>query len=674
MHIKTIFLAAGLWITMPVAVFSQGVDQATIAQLQAQIQALQNQIRQVQQQSVSPTLQQKPVVGSVRESREEAPQNIPSFTRDLFFGVKKSSEVSDLQEFLTDQGYYAGPVSGNFGLLTLSSVKKFQQAHGIKPTGYFGSRSRAIANEILQKLVGQVCPREEGCEGNILPVEKIRIVAESDLEGVVGEYFAVGFRASGGSGNYEMDGESRIPGDFKFGVSACEAGTVCLRDKITLSGVSTRSGVFDIVIFTRDTAPSTDIGIAYGKERFTVVIKDKIISGKPPVISGIKGPTTLRVGEEGIWVINAYDPQNGNLSYRVVWGDESLISKDAMTPSAPQATAFRQTATFSHIYNVSGIYTLIFSVVNEKGLEAKTSVSVNVGSVDITPPPVPVTTGHLNIDPPYATLKVGDSVRVKAIFTPPRPACLDAIPSCKAPEQAPYEVEVAFVSDNPKIAAIETGISTCASPPPGIQPTCPLAFNSVRGVSAGDTVITATERGNMTARMKVVVSVNYDACRLDKLDGSNITKRAIEDQKQCLADMCDVYGPANLVNGAASKCVFQGQEIKRYISTVSPTITIQVPNGGEQYQKGSPITFGWSQNYTAKSLEVRLFDSVTGREYYRASVSGSIGKNAGVLSGETTNVVPSKYKILICDLTRPDNYMGQEPVCDSSDAPFSIIE
>jgi len=77
------------------------------------------------------------------------------FTKDLYFGIQNDSEVVKLQEFLTNQGFYSGPVTSNFFSLTLEAVKKFQQNYGITPVaGYFGSKSRAKANEIISSQAG----------------------------------------------------------------------------------------------------------------------------------------------------------------------------------------------------------------------------------------------------------------------------------------------------------------------------------------------------------------------------------------------------------------------------------------------------------------------------------------------------------------------------------------
>lgn len=77
------------------------------------------------------------------------------FTKNLYFGIENDSEVTKLQEFLTNQKLYSGSITGNFFSLTLEAVKKFQQNYGITPmAGYFGPITRAKANEILSSQSG----------------------------------------------------------------------------------------------------------------------------------------------------------------------------------------------------------------------------------------------------------------------------------------------------------------------------------------------------------------------------------------------------------------------------------------------------------------------------------------------------------------------------------------
>lgn len=376
----------------------------TAEELERQIKALQQQIELLKKQQMvgqtsvesSSAVEMRPEIMPI-PPRPTVSSSV--FTRDLYFGMRNNSDVSNLQEFLTDQGYYAGPVSGNYFLLTVQAVKKFQSANGINPTGYFGPKSRAVANEIIAKMINVICPQEEGCDGRILPPEKLTITTDSELRGFIGEYFQARFYVSGGSGRYRIETDGNVPGLSWTQSSRCvppaigdpSSGTICVEDfsqsSIMLYGRPEKSGVYDVVIFARDLreVPEceecltvTPVNYSYGKERFTVVISDKVVVGRYPVISGVKGPTTLKVGEEGLWTINAYDPANGSLSYSVTWGDEVYYSREGAVAAPPALSPVVQTGTFSHVYSNPGTYTPVFRVVNDKGLEAKTSLSVSV--------------------------------------------------------------------------------------------------------------------------------------------------------------------------------------------------------------------------------------------------------------------------------------------------------
>lgn len=75
-----------------------------------------------------------------------------TFDQDLYYGIQESADVKELQEFLTDNNFYSGPITGNFFSLTLAGVKKFQAANLIMPlSGYFGPKSRSKANDILSQ-------------------------------------------------------------------------------------------------------------------------------------------------------------------------------------------------------------------------------------------------------------------------------------------------------------------------------------------------------------------------------------------------------------------------------------------------------------------------------------------------------------------------------------------
>ena len=97
-----------------------------------------------------------------------------------------------------------------------------------------------------------------------------------------------------------------------------------------------------------------------------------------PVISGITAPTVLEVGETGTWTVKASDPQNKSLSYDVNWGDST-----SKTLSRVAENTFVQTSTFEHAYDEKGEYKIKFTVSNESGLKATSSVTVHVEDEDV---------------------------------------------------------------------------------------------------------------------------------------------------------------------------------------------------------------------------------------------------------------------------------------------------
>jgi len=103
-----------------------------------------------------------------------------------------------------------------------------------------------------------------------------------------------------------------------------------------------------------------------------------------PIISGVSGPTTLAVGQQGTWTVKASDPSSGSLFYSVVWGDEAekYCAPGESCTTSEQVQA-QQTATFTHTYSNAGYYSPKFTVTNINGGSAATTISVNVGAVSV---------------------------------------------------------------------------------------------------------------------------------------------------------------------------------------------------------------------------------------------------------------------------------------------------
>lgn len=86
----------------------------------------------------------------------------------------------------------------------------------------------------------------------------------------------------------------------------------------------------------------------------------------------------MKIGETGTWTVKASDPENGPLSYSVIWGDEGRYTIGG-SPVAPTMERIQQTATFTHSYAQAGTYYPKFKVTDNAGQSNSASLSVAVG-------------------------------------------------------------------------------------------------------------------------------------------------------------------------------------------------------------------------------------------------------------------------------------------------------
>jgi peptidoglycan hydrolase-like protein with peptidoglycan-binding domain len=132
-----------------------------------------------------------------------------------------------------------------------------------------------------------------------------------------------------------------------------------------------------------------------------------------PVISSFSGPTTLTTGQTGTWTIIANDPENQQLTYNILWGDEYLYSSQNASASV-SSNAFSQTTSFTHSYANAGTFNVNITVRDAFGNNAKSTSNVQVGNntvctMDYTP----------------------------VCGQPPEPACRFMYPACLLPTPAP---------------------------------------------------------------------------------------------------------------------------------------------------------------------------------------------------------------------------------------------
>lgn len=72
------------------------------------------------------------------------------FETNLIYGMRANTDVRELQDFLKDQGFFRGPITGNYFSLTRSAVIRFQIKNGVKPAnGQFTTTTREIAQKMI---------------------------------------------------------------------------------------------------------------------------------------------------------------------------------------------------------------------------------------------------------------------------------------------------------------------------------------------------------------------------------------------------------------------------------------------------------------------------------------------------------------------------------------------
>jgi hypothetical protein len=84
--------------------------------------------------------------GTTSGSTSVSPSSGYDFTTYLYPG-SKGEAVTMLQKALTAAGVYSGPISGTYGSLTETAVKKYQKENGISQLGVVGPATRALLNK-----------------------------------------------------------------------------------------------------------------------------------------------------------------------------------------------------------------------------------------------------------------------------------------------------------------------------------------------------------------------------------------------------------------------------------------------------------------------------------------------------------------------------------------------
>jgi Putative peptidoglycan binding domain len=90
-----------------------------------------------------------PSVTTTTSVSTAAPAISPAYVFKRYLTVGSvGSDVTALQDTLTAQGSYSGPITGYFGQLTMRGVEVFQKIHGIEVVGAVGPLTRKVLNQL----------------------------------------------------------------------------------------------------------------------------------------------------------------------------------------------------------------------------------------------------------------------------------------------------------------------------------------------------------------------------------------------------------------------------------------------------------------------------------------------------------------------------------------------
>lgn len=293
------------------------------------------------------------------------------------------STVSALQEFLQSEGVLSANATGYFGALTQAALQKWQANQGIVSSGSAGTTGWGTVGPATWRALQARCnpPTPTACTLEYKPVC------------------------------------GQLPGCAN---NPCTPGKVC--NMMCLTHTPQTYG---------NRCQLDAAGARYLYDGACV----NPDTNQPPTISGITGPTTLAVNQQGTWTVNASDPENQSLSYQVTWGDERV--NPTVASGVASSPINYQTATFTHTYATAGTYTVQVMVTDAQGASSNTSITVTVGS------PVVCTMEYAPV-----------------CGQPPEPACRHTYPQCMIATPGPQTYGNTCLMNAAGATLIHTGVCT----------------------------------------------------------------------------------------------------------------------------------------------------------------------------------------------------------------------
>jgi len=419
---------------------------------------------------------------------------------------------------------------------------------------------------------------------------------------------------------------------------------------------------------------------------FKIVSADS--TNLPPVVDGVSGPTSLKVGETGTWTIKARDPENGALSYSVDWGDG--VPRVFITNDTAASPFVQQPSTFTHSYATAGRYNVKFTVTDDKGLTAQSSITVQVGS---TVPPITVLSPNGG-----ETWQKGTTQTIKwnsnLVSIPEQPIIYDIslVPYCPSGQvcatYAPFAIAQGVSGStytwnvgstvggsapagSYTVQICQSGTTTCDSSDSFFTSAASYTQPSITVLSpnGGESLVhgqtyefrwTSNGLGRVSIQVSDGKGYSYSvAAGIPALPGSyswTVSNR---------------IPPASTYRaGIGWSAAYYDQSDSDFTIAASytqPSITVLSPNGGEYFRTGAAMTINWK---TANVPASHTFDVIRLRAYPNGQEYNLVHNIAN--DGQEIITIPSSIPIGTYTL-EIKSYFNGVLVMDASDSYFKIV-
>ncbi len=281
----------------------------------------------------------------------------------------RGSAVTILQNFLKEQGTFRAEATGYFGPITEAALANWQLDVGIITSivdgGVFGPRTR-------QYLRDQGCPAPlPSAKANTPPTKTTppkkaepKAAAKAQEE----QCIAPETPLLSCSGYWAKT----------FNTQSCHVGWTCVSQAATSTTTATTA--------------------------------TKLPVNRPPFISAIAGPTRLKPGKPGTWLVTASDPEYEAIEYSVIWGDEGETTAKLLDLARLGLYTFSRQTTYTHTYQTSGSYTIVVFARDISNNDTRATLSVLVES-----PPSPLPPPATNTNTSNANTKTTNTNQTTAI-------------------------------------------------------------------------------------------------------------------------------------------------------------------------------------------------------------------------------------------------------------------